>query len=309
MRSPTLLLFALVTSVLGQILNPALGQFIHPSQEGETWKVGEKKKIVFNTTLRHFTVGLWQQASPSAVLGGIVFRMVDAKAWGTDSNQGNQTLRHIFSASFIISDANPASGSTPSRSSMTRQEPTKTVILSKTAPAGPSSSSPAQTTVSPLPLSPGQSEGLSSTDTSMTSGNLPVGTVQGSGPTQTAGERWPASTGGDRALHAGEADEADINRSSASLPIGTKAGIGVGVGMFGIASIACAVMLYQHLKTKKRALAEARESTMAVPPPYFHGVALSPVSPVSPVSVVQLPAKSIPGATGFYVNPKPVEIA
>ncbi|KAK2030832.1 hypothetical protein LX32DRAFT_692236 [Colletotrichum zoysiae] len=338
MRSPTLLLFALVTSVLGQILNPALGQFIHPSQEGETWKVGEKKKIVFNTTLRHFTVGLWQQASPSAVLGGVVFRMggfdkVDAKTWarefdwevqtygldlsvsnvayfwlfeGTDGNQGNQTLRHIFSASFIISDANPASGSTPSRTSTTRQEPTKTVVLSKTAPAGPSGSPPAQTTVSPLPLSPGQSEGASSADTSMTSGNLPIGTVEGSGPTRTAGERWPASTGGDRAVHAGEADETDSNRSSTGLPVGTKAGIGVGVGIFGIACIACAVMFYKHLKTKKRALAEPRESTMADPPPYFHGVALSPVSPVS---AVQSPTKSTPGATGFYVNPKPVEIA
>ncbi|KAK2058728.1 hypothetical protein LY76DRAFT_654458 [Colletotrichum caudatum] len=298
MRSPMLLVVALVTSVLGQILNPALGQFIDPSKEGETWKVGEKKKIVFNTTLRHYTVGLWQQASPSAVLGGIAFRMVDAEAWGIDGNQGNQTLRHIFSASFTISNANPAGGSTPSRTSTTRQGPTKTVVLSKTAPA--------QTTVSPLPLSPGQPEGVSSADPSTTSGKLPVGTVEDSGPTRTAGERWPASTGSDRALHVGEADSSG---SSAGLPVGTKAGIGVGVGAFSIACIACAVMLYQHLKTKQRALAEARESSMAEPPPYFHGMALSPVSPVSPVSAVQPPTKSTPGATGFYVNLKPVEIA
>ncbi|KDN60160.1 hypothetical protein CSUB01_07117 [Colletotrichum sublineola] len=144
MPSLRLLLFALVTLALGQTFDPVLGQFIDPDQDGETWRIGEKKKIVFNTTLRHYTVGLWQQAPPSAVLGDIAFRILDAKGWvrefdwevqaygldlsisnvgyfwlfeGTDENQGNQTLRYISSATFIISDEDPASGPAPPRPS------------------------------------------------------------------------------------------------------------------------------------------------------------------------------------------------
>ncbi|KAK2000547.1 hypothetical protein LX36DRAFT_739622 [Colletotrichum falcatum] len=299
MRSPTLLLFILVTTALGQTLNPVLGQFIYPDQDGGTWRIGEKKKIVFNTTLRHYTVGLWQQAPPSAVLGNIAFRIRDAKGWarefdweGTDGDQGNQTLRHISSATFTIANGDPASG-------RAGKEPTKTVILSRTAPAGPSSSPPARTTTGVLPLSPGLSETASPTDPSIASATMLAGTSEDPGLTQTAGAEGPASTGNDQATQTGESDGGG---SSAGLTVGAKAGIGVGVGIFGIACVVCAVMLYRCLKTKQRASAEARGSTTTQPPAYFHGMA------VSPVSAVQSPIKSTHEATGFFVNQKPVEI-
>ncbi|KAK1573665.1 uncharacterized protein LY79DRAFT_673477 [Colletotrichum navitas] len=329
MRSLTLLLFALVASVLGQTLNPVLGQFIYPDLNGDTWRIGDKKKIVFNTTLRHYTIGLWQQAPPSAVLGDIAFRILDAKGWvrefdwevqaygldlslsnvayfwlfeGTDGNQGNQTLRHISSATFTISDGDPGSRPVPCRPSTIWPEPTKTVVLSRTAPAGPSSNPPAETSMSLLPLSPGQSEAASPTDPLITLTTMPVGTSEEPGLTRTTDERGPASTGNDQAP---QTDRADSGGSSAGLPVGARAGIGVGVGIFGITCIVCATMLYRYLKTNQRTLAEARESTMTQPPAYFHGMAFSPVSPIS---TVQSPIKSNHQAPGFYVNPKPVEI-
>ncbi|EFQ26972.1 uncharacterized protein GLRG_02143 [Colletotrichum graminicola M1.001] len=302
MRSLTLFLFAFVTLVLGQPLNPVLGQSIYPDQDEDAWRIVDKKKIAFNTTLRHYTIGLWQQAPPSAMLGGIPFRILDAKGWGTDGNQGNQTLRHISSTTFTISDGDPGTGPAPSRPSTTLREPTKTMVLSRTAPADPSSSPPAETSMSPLPLSPGQSEAASPTDLSITLAKMPVGTSEDPGLTRTTGERGPVSTGNDQAT---QTDETDSGGSSAGLPVGARAGIGVGVGILGVTCIICAAMLYRHLKMNQRTLVEAGESTMTQPPAYFHGMASSPVSPSS---AVQSSVKSNHQAAGFYVNPKPVEI-
>ncbi|KDN60159.1 hypothetical protein CSUB01_07116 [Colletotrichum sublineola] len=150
-----------------------------------------------------------------------------------------------------------------------------------------------------LPLPSGLSEAGPLTDPSANWPTLPAGTLEGSGPTRTADEGEPASTGNDKAT---QISEDDSGGSSASLPVGAKAGIGVGVGIFGVTCIACFVMLYRYLKPNQKALAEAQES-MAQPPAYFHGM------PVSPVSAVQSPTRSTQETAGFYVNSKPVEIA
>ncbi|GKT47835.1 uncharacterized protein ColSpa_08016 [Colletotrichum spaethianum] len=319
MLSPPLLLYALIPSVLCQFLSPAL--------TGELWKTGEKRKVFFNTTLKHCTVGLWQKTLPVAVLGDVVFSTDDAKgglrefSWevqaygldlsvsnvvyfwlfeGAEPNQGNQALRHTSSIPFNITDDDQPSKSAMLNLSTTRREPTKTVILSKTMFSSPSSSSPAETSMTILPLSPGMSEAVPTTRPSMDTTTPLVETSEAPSLTQTTDGGGSTSSGTSQATQTGESSSSG---SDGGLPVGAQAGMGVGIGIIGITCIVCAVMQYRYLKKNQKALAEVQEMTMSQSPAY------SPGSVFRPVPEVQSPTKSTQEPAGYYVNSQAVEIA
>lgn len=49
-------------------------QFLNPSQSRELWRIGQTRKVQYNTKLEEYTIALWQQAiaGGSATLGPII---------------------------------------------------------------------------------------------------------------------------------------------------------------------------------------------------------------------------------------------
>ncbi|KAF5499043.1 hypothetical protein CGCF413_v006569 [Colletotrichum fructicola] len=49
-------------------------QFLNPSQSRELWRIGQTRKVQYNTKLEKYTIALWQQAiaGGSATLGPII---------------------------------------------------------------------------------------------------------------------------------------------------------------------------------------------------------------------------------------------
>lgn len=70
--------------LLFAIIPPATSQFFSPTQSRELWRVGETKKIQYNTKFTQYTIALWQQAlaGGSANLGPVIFRTLVNTLYG-----------------------------------------------------------------------------------------------------------------------------------------------------------------------------------------------------------------------------------
>ncbi|KXH65319.1 hypothetical protein CNYM01_00896 [Colletotrichum nymphaeae SA-01] len=123
-----------LTVILPFFLFPCLyAQFFSPVQKRETWRIGETKKISYNTKFKNYTIALWQQSlvGDSATVGDILFSIQDGSGpvkeltwtvatnkfdlgssnvfflWlfeGDPSHQGNFDFQQMSSAYFNITD-------------------------------------------------------------------------------------------------------------------------------------------------------------------------------------------------------------
>ncbi|KAK1992730.1 hypothetical protein LX36DRAFT_715140 [Colletotrichum falcatum] len=131
MLLPAVLLFSIVPLVSSQ--------FFNPTQSRESWRIGETKKISYNTKFTKYTIALWQQAlaGGAASLGPVIFQTDEGPVrdfdwivktyefdldssnlfflWlfeGDASAQGNQSMPQMSSAYFNINDQPVPSQST-----------------------------------------------------------------------------------------------------------------------------------------------------------------------------------------------------
>ncbi|KAK1545778.1 hypothetical protein CPAR01_03280 [Colletotrichum paranaense] len=285
--------------ILSFFLFPCLfAQFFSPVQKRETWRIGETKKISYNTKFKNYTIALWQQSlvGDSASVGDILFSIrtledgsgpVKELTWtvatnkfdlgssnvfflwlfeGDSSNQGNFDFQQMSSAYFNITDEPeipkvtlPLLTSTTAVFISTSELPTSTQALSF--------ASSAETSIQQTIVSDGQ-------------------TASAGTPTSTASQSAESSGGGG---------------GGGGLPVGAQAGIGVGVGVIGITCVVCAVTWCRYLKRHQKALDNLQEMALSQPPAYNRDSArLAPAVVEAP----QSPARS----NGFYISSKPVEI-
>ncbi|KAF9872990.1 hypothetical protein CkaCkLH20_09500 [Colletotrichum karsti] len=94
MRRVAVLLFTVIP-----LVSP---QFLNPSQRREVWRIGETKKVTYNTKLKNYTIALWQQAiaGGSAELGPILVDTTDGPErefeWKVDLEMLDLGASNIF---------------------------------------------------------------------------------------------------------------------------------------------------------------------------------------------------------------------
>ncbi|KAK2741690.1 hypothetical protein CKAH01_07031 [Colletotrichum kahawae] len=77
-------------------------QFLNPSQRRELWRIGETRKIQYNTKLENYTIALWQQAiaGGSATLGPIIVETTTGPkrefGWKVDLEELDLGASNIF---------------------------------------------------------------------------------------------------------------------------------------------------------------------------------------------------------------------
>lgn len=113
---------------------------------------------------------------------------------------------------------------------------------------------------------------------------------------QTASAGTPTST-----ARQSSSAESSGGSNGSGLPVGSQAGIGVGVGVIGITCVVCAITWCRYLKRRQKALDNLQEMALSQPPAYNRDSArLAPAVVEAP----QSPSRS----NGFYISSKPVEI-
>ncbi|KZL86181.1 ser-thr- gpi-anchored family protein [Colletotrichum incanum] len=263
---PNMLLLAVL---FFSIIPWASSQFFTPTQSRESWRIGETKKISYNTKFTKYTIALWQQAlaGGAANLGPVIFQTDEGPVkdfewdvqtydfdlassnvfflWlfeGDASVQGNQSAPQMSSAFFGITDQ-PVPSISAVPNPVTTTESSKTTQMSTAQP-------PLQTSAGPQSTQ-GTTGVDGSTDTNPT--------------TRPNGSNDSSNSG-----------------SSGGLSVGAQAGIGVGVGIVAITSVVCGIMWCRYMRKKQKALEEWQSVALSQhhgSPAYHHELTLAHHAP------------------------------
>ncbi|KAL0943086.1 uncharacterized protein CTRU02_200971 [Colletotrichum truncatum] len=281
----------LLAVLLLAIVPSVTSQFFSPTQRREVWRIGETRKIGYNTKFTNYSIALWQQAlaGGSANIGPVVVEVVNGPKrefdwevrtnnldlgasnvfffWlfeGITTNQGDTKFLSMSSAFFNITDE-PAPIETT----------TSTTAASTTTQAAKSI--------------------LSETSTSTQSSQTTTAAESGSSETARAGgstNNGPATS------------ESNGSGSSGGLPVGAQIGIGVGVGVVATTCVVCGILWFRYLKRQQKALTELQERAFTQQPPaypYEMGAIHRPAAPPPQQQQQQ-------DDNGYFVNKRPVEM-
>ncbi|OHE91949.1 hypothetical protein CORC01_12737 [Colletotrichum orchidophilum] len=283
------MLFAVILSLS---LIPCLyAQFFNPVQRREVWRIGEQKIITYNTKFRNYTIALWQQSlvADAATIGDILFSIQDGSGpakeltWTVETNNLDLDSSNVFFLWLFEGDLSHQGNFDFQQMSsayfnITDELPIPKVTLTSIV----DTTSMTQTSELPTSTQLPPSESSAETSTQQT-------TIDG-GKTVSTGTPTASASQGSRA------------EPSGGLPVGAQAGIGVGVGIIGITCVICAITWCRYLRKHQKALHDLQEMALSQPPAYTHGSAGA--APAT-VEAHQSPVRS----NGYYISPKPVEIA
>ncbi|KAF5501204.1 hypothetical protein CGCS363_v006386 [Colletotrichum siamense] len=278
-------------------------QFLNPSQSRELWRIGQTRKVQYNTKLEKYTIALWQQAiaGGSATLGPIIVETTTGPKrefeWKVDLEELDLGASNVFFFWLFEGDKSV-------QGQVKKGQAFSSAFFNITDEPEPSSSSSIKSSTTRTSASFASSSEASSTSLASTTTEVELTTTTSEAPTTTQvrvlptaqepGPTYKTKAGDASASNVPEVSVADPN----SLSVGAQAGIGVGVGLVGVTCVVCVMLWYRYLKKKQQTISELHGSTTFPQLPGYsrsHGVGGE--DPESPVD-----------KPGYYVNKRPVEI-
>ncbi|KAF4900230.1 hypothetical protein CGCF415_v010215 [Colletotrichum fructicola] len=278
-------------------------QFLNPSQSRELWRIGQTRKVQYNTKLEKYTIALWQQAiaGGSATLGPIIVETTTGPKrefeWKVDLEELDLGASNVFFFWLFEGDKSV-------QGQVKKGQAFSSAFFNITDEPEPSSSSSIKSSTIRTSTSVASSSTSSTTSlvSSTTENELATTTPEAAATTQarilpTAQEPGPTDK-----TKAGDASTSNVPEvvvaDPNSLSVGAQAGIGVGVGLVGVTCVVCVLLWYRYLKKKQQTISELHGSTTFPQlPGYSRSHEVGGEDPESPVD-----------KPGYYVNKRPVEI-